>query len=49
MSLLERFFEACACGLLLRRVKEDRGAVLRAPVRALAIDLGGIVVLPEDL
>src|SRR5882724_310066 len=28
---------------------EDRSAVLRAPVRALAIQLGGIVVLPKNV
>ncbi len=34
--------------LLLGRMKENRGAVLRAPVRALAVHLRGIVVLPEN-
>src|SRR6476660_9196205 len=30
-------------------MEEDRRAVLCAPVRALAVELGGIVVLPENL
>src|SRR5665213_264414 len=34
--------------LLLSIVKEDRGAVLRAAVRPLAIQLGWVVALPES-
>src|ERR1700728_1190615 len=36
-------------GLLLRRVKEDRTAILRAPVRTLPIQLGGIVQLEKQV
>src|SRR5713101_3312226 len=41
-----RFFRN---GFLLRRMEEDRGAVLRAEVRALAVDLRGVVHLPEGV
>src|SRR5580658_5362373 len=36
-------------GFLLRRMKENRGAVLRPDIRPLAIQSGGVVVVPEDL
>ena len=48
MRLLQRFFRGLRRGLLLRRVEEDGGTVLRAPVRSLAVELRGVVVLPED-
>src|SRR5919197_4190908 len=35
--------------LLLRRVEEDRGAVLAADVRALAVPLSGVVRAPEEV
>ncbi len=41
-----RFFRG---GFLLRRMEENRGAVLRAEVRALAVHLRGVVHLPECL
>ncbi len=40
-------FEALGLLLLLVRMKKDRGAILRAPVWTLAIDLGRIVVFKE--
>src|SRR5688500_6295063 len=46
-------FKTCLRGeggvALLRAVVEDRRAVLRAYVRPLAVEGGGVVVLPEDL
>src|ERR1700683_1001505 len=48
MRFFERFFRGLRLGLLLRRVVEDGGAVLRAPVRALAVELRGVVILPEN-
>jgi len=43
-ALLGKLFDLCkGLGFLLRRVKEDGGAVLRAPVRSLAVEGGGIV------
>src|SRR5207237_1617071 len=36
-------------GFLFGRVEEDDRAVLIAKVRALAVELGGVVVRPEDL
>src|SRR5208282_6564963 len=48
VRLLDRFFRGLRRGLLGRRVEEDGGAILRAPVRALAVELRGIVVLPEN-
>src|SRR5580693_9879159 len=39
-----------ARGLLLGGIEEeDRGAVLGPPVRTLAVELGGVVVVPEGL
>ena len=35
--------------LLLRRVEEDRGAVLRAPVRPLAVERGWVVQVEEGV
>src|SRR5579864_5041122 len=48
MRRFECFFRGLSLRLLLRGMKEDRGAVLRAPVLALAVHLRGIVVLPEN-
>src|SRR5580704_15445324 len=36
-------------GLLLGGMIEDRGTVLRTDVRALAIERGRVVIVPEDL
>src|SRR5258708_7104282 len=49
MRLLQRFFGRLGFGGLLRRMIEDGGAVLCSPVRALAVELRGIVILPENL
>src|SRR5215471_3318312 len=49
MGLLQRLFGSARSRLLLRRMEENGRAVLRAPVRALAVDLCGIVILPKDL
>ncbi len=45
----QRLFRGLGLGFLLRRVKEDRRAVLRSPVGALAVELRRIVILPESL
>src|SRR5678815_5902996 len=44
---LQLLFGQLGFAFLLRSVKEDRGTVLRSVVGALAIELRGIVVLPE--
>jgi len=48
VRLLQRLFRSLGLRLLLGRMEKNRGAVLRTPVRALAVDLGGIVVFPEN-
>ena len=48
MRLFESFFGGAGGGFLLRCGEENGGTVLGAEVRALAVDLGGIVILPED-
>src|SRR5258708_2951542 len=47
--LLQLFFREPGFALLLRDVEKDRRAVLRSIVRTLAVELGGVVVLPEHL
>src|SRR5579862_9368475 len=45
--LFQLLFRKPGFAFLLRSVKEDRRAVLRSIIRTLAVELGGIVVLPE--
>src|SRR5579872_2342704 len=49
MGLLKGLLGCQCLRLLLRRVEKDGGTILRAPIRPLAVNLGGIVVLPENL
>jgi hypothetical protein len=49
MRLFQRFFGGAGGGFLLWGGKENGGTILAAEVRALAVDLGGIVILPEDV
>src|SRR5947209_11230743 len=42
-------FRRLGCDLLLGRVVEDGGAVLRAPIGGLAVERGWVVVGPEDV
>ena len=46
--VLQRLLRCLGGGLLLRRLEEDRAAVLLADVGALAIQRRRVVVLPED-
>lgn len=46
---LEGSARALCCCLLLWRVEEDCGAILRAKVGSLPVYLGRIVNLPEDV
>src|SRR5262245_15537896 len=47
-ALLEVLLALPGDRLLLGRVEEDDRAVLLAEIGALAVELGGVVVLPED-
>ena len=47
VGLFERFFGGAGGGFLLWGGEENGGAILAAVIRALTVDLGGIVVLPE--
>src|SRR3979490_823954 len=46
---LQRGFRLFCGRLLLRRMKEDRGAVLRAEVKALSVHLRRVMHLPESV
>src|SRR5579864_999695 len=48
VRLVERFLRSLRFLRLFGRMIENRGSVLRAPVRTLAVDLRRIVVLPEN-
>jgi len=48
MRLIERFLRGLGLRRLFRGMEEDGGTILCAPVRTLTVQLGGIVVLPED-
>src|SRR3954452_13426736 len=48
-ALLQRFLAYFGGALLLSGMEEDGGAVLRAPIRPLPVQLSGVVVLPEDV
>ena len=48
MRIFQRFLRSLGRSLLLGCTEEDSGTVLRAPVRALAVELRGVVVLPEN-
>src|SRR6266511_1414449 len=48
-AFLEVGLRLGCCGLLRRRMEEDRGAVLLAHVRPLEVQRRRVVVLPEDV
>src|SRR5579864_9337736 len=49
MCLFQRLLRCQRFFLLLGRMEEDGGAILRAPVGTLAVHLGRVVILPKDL
>ena len=48
MRIFQHFLGSLRLGLLFRRMKEDRSAVLSTPIRTLPVHLRGIVILPKD-
>src|SRR5262249_17590873 len=48
VSSFESFLKCQRLNLLLKRMEEDRRAVLCTPIRPLTVDLNKIVVLPKD-
>src|SRR5947209_6473549 len=48
VGVFQRLFGSLSFFGLFRRMEEDGGAILRAPVRALPVQLRGIVVLPKN-
>src|ERR1017187_10073887 len=46
---VQSFFGRAGRGLLLRRLKEYRTAILFAVIGTLPVELGGVVVFPKDL
>jgi hypothetical protein len=48
MGFLQSLLRGLRGRLLLGRVEKDGGAILRAPIRTLPVDLRGVVILPEN-
>ena len=48
VRFLQYVFRSPGRRFLLGGMKENGGAILRAPIRPLPVELGGIMILPED-